>query len=220
MGYQVKESISSFHKAPSCPSGSCCICQLQYVGSSKLCGVSRWHSDYWEVWWALVIFTWRTLNIAKPCLTYHILESRVWRRRQKRSVTHSGTSICFSWMMYVLPLNVLPHASSCLCPLCPPWGGRGPFSTEEDDELSNSDYSTPNKWTRVLDKAKFVSWLQERVDQNFEEGDLIDICVHSPRATFYSFLKVAFALRRSFHLVFHNFPSCTCPTPPYVKEMY
>jgi hypothetical protein len=38
----------------------------------------------------------------------------------------------------------------------------------------------PNKWSRVVDKNKYASWLQDRVNHNFQAGDLMDIGVHSP----------------------------------------
>jgi hypothetical protein len=57
----------------------------------------------------------------------------------------------------------------------------------EEEELKHSDFSTPNTWSRCLDKHKFHSWLQDRVDQNFQAGELMDIGVNSPRSTFYLF---------------------------------
>jgi hypothetical protein len=81
-------------------------------------------------------------------------------------------------MCYLRHLLVFVH--------CAHLGEEGPVFTEEE-ELKHSDYSTPNHWSRVLDKEKFGSWLQDRVVQNFEEGELMDIGVHSPRATFYLF---------------------------------
>jgi hypothetical protein len=55
----------------------------------------------------------------------------------------------------------------------------------DEEELKHSDFSAPNNtWSGCLDKHKFHSWLQDRVDNNFQAGELMDIGVNSPRSTF------------------------------------
>ena len=84
-------------------------------------------------------------------------------------------------MCYLRHLLVFVH--------CAHLGEEGPIFTEEV-ELNNSDFSiTPNKsgpgpWIRG---NSLSGYLEDRVDQNFEEGDLMDIGVHFPRSTFYLF---------------------------------
>lgn len=117
------------------------------------------------------------------------------------------------WHQYLLFFN---DACPLICYLrhllvfvhCAHLGEEGPIFTEEP-ELNNADFSTPNKWTRPLDKAKFASWLQERVDQNFEKGDMMDIGVHSPRCTFYLFFVLSGGgfydgMRNARHLTEHQ----------------
>jgi hypothetical protein len=79
--------------------------------------------------------------------------------------------------------------------------------------LKHSDFSTPNTWSRCLDKHKFHCWLQDRVDQNFQAGELVDIGVNSPRSTFCLFFILSGghfpdAMRNARHQTEHQARKC------------
>jgi hypothetical protein len=95
------------------------------------------------------------------------------------------------WHQYLIYFN---DACPLLCYLrhllvfvhCANLEETGRIFTDEA-ELNSSDKSTPNQWTSFLDKEKFSKWLQERVMENCQDPENMNIGVHSPRATFYLF---------------------------------
>jgi hypothetical protein len=84
----------------------------------------------------------------------------------------------------------------------------------DEEELNQSDFSAPNNtWSGCLDKHKFHSWLQDRVDNNFQAGELMDIGVNSPRSTFCLFFILSGggfhdAMRNARHQTEHQARKC------------